>query len=346
MAVFFGGGVQGKVDEEIMMNPFLHRARKYPLKLLVDIHSYCNGRCTICPYPKLSQRQSQGYMPWRLYQKIVDEMAQIGRDHGFRPMLSYCYMAEPFLAADLSKYVSYAQQRGIDIYLNTNAAAMTPEKIDALLADGFSGKIHISVHGISPEVYHRIMGLDYEVSLNNIRYLLERYDPGRICVRGVDDRWPDGEKERWLTFWGRFGVELEYLRPISRCGAVGRLLPRKLRTPDKISLYGCRYHHPLVEMVILYDGRAVMCCQDMARELIWGDVSRYGISGVWNSPERIKAVEQLYSGRPCDKGFLCTRCEQALGKVGMVQALMEASWRKLTRPQREQSSHAETVGQA
>jgi len=108
-------------------------------------------------------------------------------------------------------------------------------------------------------------------------------------------------------------------------------LPRKLRNSDKISLYGCRYHHPLVEMVILFDGRAVMCCQDMGREVIWGDVSRDGISGVWKAKKRQKVVEKLYSGESSGKDFLCSRCEQALGKAGIAHALVEASWRKMTR---------------
>ncbi|MCP4711980.1 MAG: radical SAM protein [Planctomycetes bacterium] len=301
------------------------------MKLSVDIHSYCNGRCTICPYPKYARRQSQGYMDLSLYERIVQEAGEIGRENNFRPLMSYCCMGEPFLVDDLSGYTSLAEQAGIDLSLNTNAAAMTKEKVDALLGSGFTGKIHISFHGISPEVYQRIMGLEYDVALRHIHYLLDRYPHERICVRGVDDRWPEGEKQRWFDYWRYYGVELEYLRPISRCGSVDRLLPGKLRNPEKIRLYGCRYHHPLVEMVILFDGRAVMCCQDMGREVIWGDVYRDGILGVWNSENRRKVVEQLYSGEPSGKDFLCSRCEQALGKAGIVYALVEASWRKATR---------------
>jgi len=314
-----------------MINPFLQRARNYPLKLSVDIHSFCNGRCTICPYPKYARRLSQGTMDWSLYQRIVQEAGEIGKEHNFRPLMSYCYMGEPFLADDLYRYTFLAEQAGMDLSLNTNAAAMTEEKINALLDSGFSGKIHISFHGITPEVYQRIMGLDYYLALKHIHYLLERYPHEKICVRGVDDRWPKGEKQMWTAYWRPYGVELEYLRPISRCGSVSRLLPRKLRNPDKIKLYGCRYHHPLVEMVILFDGRAVMCCQDMGREVIWGNVSRDGILGVWNSDIRKKVVEKLYSGRPGGKDFLCSRCEQALGKAGITHALAEASWRKMTR---------------
>ena len=314
-----------------MRNPFLQRARDYPLKLSLDIHSFCNGRCTICPYPKYARQQSQGYMDWSLYKRIVQEAGEIGRENNFRPLLSYCYMGEPFLVDDLSGYTSLAERAGMDLSLNTNAAAMTEEKVDALLNSGFSGKIHISFHGISPEVYQRIMGLEYEVSLRHIHYLLERYPHAKICVRGVDDGWPKGEKQRWFDYWRAYGVELEYLRPISRCGSVGRLLPGKLRDPEQIRLYGCRYHHPLVEIVILFDGRSVMCCQDMGREVIWGDVSCDGILGVWNSVKRRKVVEKLYSGEPSGKDFLCSRCEQALGKTGIAHALVEASWRKMTR---------------
>ena len=269
-------------------------------------------------------------MPWLLYRQIVDEIAHIGQNHHFTPMMTYCYMGEPFLAEDLAHHVRYGRDKGIDIYLNTNAEAMSPAQVDALLAADFSGKIHISFHGITKEVFQRICGLDYDHTLNNVHYLLGRYDPRRICIRGVDDNWPGGEKQRWQDYWRQWPVELEYLRPISRCGGVGRLLPNNLKNKDKVRLYGCRYHHPLVEMVILFDGRAVMCCQDMARELIWGDVSGQGILGVWNSPLRTEAVRKLYSGAPSERSFICARCEQALDAAGWVHSLAQATWRKLT----------------
>lgn len=317
-----------------MINPFLHRVRSFPIKLIIDIHSYCNARCTICPYPRYSKRHSQGRMPWPLYQSIVEEFTALGREHGFRPILTYCYMGEPFLTDDLDRYVSFALDRQIDIYLNTNASVMTPQKIDALLKTGFNGKIHISFHGITPEVYQRILGLDYQTSLKHVLYLIEHYNPENILIRGVDDNWPTGEPQRWLEFWRDKHVQLEYLPPISRCGAVGRLRPKnsKKNSRNTVRLYGCQCHHPLVEMVILFDGRAVMCCQDMGRELIWGDVGKDGISTVWNSPPRKEAIELLYSGKPAPRSFLCSRCEQALGPAGLARSLGQAIWNKLTPP--------------
>lgn len=317
-----------------MVNPYLQNSRNYPVKLIVDIHSHCNGRCTMCPYPSLAPKQTQGDMSWDLYTTIVDEFAELGRQHGFQPQLTYCYMGEPFLAEDLSAYVSYAIKNNIEVYLNTNAAAMTPTQIDALLACGFDGKFHISIHGITPAVYERIMGLEFAPTLANIHYLLDNYDQSKICIRGVDDGWPNGEKQRWMDYWAAYSVKLEYLPPISRCGSVKRLLPNKIRQSNQTRLYGCRLHHPLVEMVILFDGQAVMCCQDMAREIIWGNVAQHGIAGVWSSPVRKKTVDLLYSGKPISKKFLCARCEQALGPTGLVQSMIQTAWKKLRSPQK------------
>jgi len=270
-------------------------------------------------------------MDWALYRQIVREMAQIGTEHGFRPQMTYCYMAEPFMADHLERYVKYAQDCGIDVYLNTNAAVMTPEKINALLDGDFAGKFHISVHGITPKVYERIMGLDYRTSLNNILYLLDHYDHARVCIRGVDDGWPQGEKQRWFDFWQKHGVQLEYLAPISRCGGVARLIPQQSADKPGVRLYGCREHHPLLEMVILFDGRAVMCCQDMGREIIWGNVAKDGIRGVWHGKVRQKMIQKLYTGQISTKSFLCARCEQALGPGAMVQSLFHEAWQKIKR---------------
>lgn len=285
----------------------------------------------MCPYPRYARQQDQGDMDWVLYRDIIAELGDIGKDNGFRPLLTYCYMGEPFLADNLDKYVAEAIGRGIEVYINTNASVMTPAKIDALLDCGFCGKIHVSFHGITREVYERITGLDYQVTLDNTLYLLDRYDPKRVCVRGVDDNWPEGEKKRWFDYWGPRGVELEYLPPISRCGGVSRLVRHCAGQKDSVRLYGCRGHHPLTEMVILYDGRVVMCCQDMGREVIWGDVAKDGLLGVWNGPIRKKHVERLYSGSACSKQYLCGRCEQALGMWALVAELATAGWRKIIR---------------
>jgi hypothetical protein len=319
-------------DYQPMKSPFLYYARNYPRCLIVDIHSYCNGRCIMCPYPKYSKRQTQGHMPWGLYTSIIDEYASIVQLYGFESTLRYCYMGEPFLAANLDQYVTYAQQRGINVYLNSNAAAMTPDKIDSLINIGFTGKYDISFHGITPAVHERIMGLDYQQCLANTLYLIEHTDPQNITVRGVNDNWPEGEQQKWFDFWKPKNVQLEYMPPISRGGSVKRILKHNRKADKPLRLYGCRCNLPLVWMIILFNGQSVICCQDMGRKLIWGDVSKDGIMGVWNGPQRAEAIAQLYTGQELSTDFLCNSCEEVLGFNGMLKSVAQTTWRKIRSP--------------
>ena len=87
----------------------------------------CNANCIFCPNGKTQRRVPLGRrMDWDLYAQIVDEFSAISRERGFRPTLTYCYMAEPFLAENLEQYVECALCRGIKVHLKTNAAAMRP----------------------------------------------------------------------------------------------------------------------------------------------------------------------------------------------------------------------------
>jgi MoaA/NifB/PqqE/SkfB family radical SAM enzyme len=55
-------------------------------------------------------------------------------------------MGEPFILNNLETYTRYAEAKGVLVYLNTNASLMTPDKIDRLIASGFSGAFNISFH--------------------------------------------------------------------------------------------------------------------------------------------------------------------------------------------------------
>jgi len=125
----------------------------YPIGMTVDIHSYCNARCKMCPYQELSKKIPMGYMSWDLYTKIIDDYSQLMERYNFTGKLSYCQMGEPFLKKGIASWVKYAIERGIDVYFNTNASLLTPDVVDSLIDIGFQGLFNISCHGITKEVY-------------------------------------------------------------------------------------------------------------------------------------------------------------------------------------------------
>jgi hypothetical protein len=114
---------------------------------------------------------------------------------------------------------------------------------------------------------------------------------------------------------------------------VKRLLPtnlkNKLQDERPVRLYGCQNNLPLYEMIVLYDGRAVMCCQDMGREHIIVNVVTDGIAAIWNGDVRVKTVKRLYNGSKNSALFLCSKCEYALTASEMITAVFSKAIGKL-----------------
>mgnify|MGYP000548299182 CR=1 FL=1 len=176
----------------------------YPVSLIVDIHDFCNARCKMCPYGKLHKRLIQGKMEWDLYTKIIDDFSQLTKKYNFRGVMTYCNMGEPFLEERLFMYTNYAEERGIYVYINTNASVMYPHKIDFLIKSGFKGNFNISFHAATKDLYEDLMGINQNESINNIKYLLTKYPKEKITINALNYNWPEDEERKIKAFLSIF----------------------------------------------------------------------------------------------------------------------------------------------
>ena len=141
----------------------------YPKQIIVDIHSYCNAKCKVCPYDSLKTKIPMGVMDENLFTKIIDEFAELSKANLFRGQVLFCNMGELFVRPAMAiDRMNYVIQSGLDFNIQTNAALLHPSVIDRLKNSGFQGVIVISLHGISPNVYKDSMGLDVTGTLRNI----------------------------------------------------------------------------------------------------------------------------------------------------------------------------------
>ncbi|HLA27525.1 MAG TPA: radical SAM protein [Syntrophales bacterium] len=291
----------------------------YPKQLIVDIHSYCNARCSICPYPFLKKKNPMGIMDENLFIKIIDDFSDLSKKNEFRGDVLFCNMGElfvhPKIAIDRLRYVI---QSDLNFSIQTNAELMTPEVVDSLKGTGFNGPVTISCHGISADVYKRIMGLNIDKTLRNIDYLSHNYSKDKVDIQSIPYHWPRGEAKRVRSFFRQKDITVRMPLPNNRAG----LLP-EIAVRNKTSLCGCNPGRPLGEMVICFDGAVVLCCNDMGREEIVGNLKNNTIQGVWNGNEMLQKISQIYGGAPSPNDFICKKCEFGITQNGFVNRLVK-----------------------
>jgi pyruvate-formate lyase-activating enzyme len=284
----------------------------YPHNLIIDIHSYCNARCQICPYPGLKDQLPMGFMAEDLFKRLIDEFAEVKARHDIRGHVIFCNMGELFMDPEVFWKLAYVKEKGLTNVIQTNAALLTPQKLKKLKECGYEGDVFVSCHGVSKEVYERIMGLPYDKAMANIIHLLENYDRNKISLRTFAHNWPKGEGQKVKEYWARHGMKVRVRIPNARTGLLGKLVGSKLKYPGPW-LKGCKKTLPFRDMVITFDGQAILCCEDMARKTNLGDLNTHSLLEVWNSPQAEKIMDHMHGGGWGKKDdFICRTCEFGL----------------------------------
>ncbi len=290
----------------------------YPKQIIVDIHSYCNAKCKICPYSSLKTKNPMGVMEENLFIKIADEFSLLAKTNNFRGHVLFCNMGElfiyPKMAIDRMKYV---RQKGLDFDIQTNASLMTPEVVDLLKESEFNGSVLISFHGISPDVYKEMMGLDIAKTLRNIDYLVQNYPKERIIIQSIPYNWPKGEPRRIRSYFDQRGMRVRMPLPNNRSGLLPEIAEHKNGT-----LIGCSSDRPLGEMVVCFNGDVVLCCNDMGQEEMVGSLKKNTIQEVWNSDTMLDKISQIYCGKPSPENFICRKCEFGITSKSILNRLI------------------------
>jgi len=277
----------------------------YPKQLIVDIHSYCNAQCKVCPYDSLKKKNPMGVMEEDLFTKIIDEFTQLSKDNHFQGRVLFCNMGELFVRSQMAiDRMDYVMKSGLEFNIQTNAALLHPSVMNKLNQTGFGGSITVSFHGLSPDVYKDSMGLDINRTLNNIEYMRRNYPTGKISIQSIPYRWPLGEARRIKAYFKSKGLHVRMPLANNRAGLVPDVAVIK-----KKKLFGCAAGRPMGEMVISFNGDVVLCCNDMGQEEIIGNLKKSSIQEVWNGDVMMDRLSQIYLGNPSSDDFICKKCE-------------------------------------
>ena len=253
----------------------------------------CDAKCPFCPQRKIDRKPV--IMPDGTWRKIIDDTRGLGIT--YRPFLQN----EALIDKRLPAIVSYIKEDPTArAELNTNGNLLT-ERMSHELIDAGIDLIRFSVDAFSPETYATCrVGLDYENVIRNINRFIEIVGNGNRHVtsevRMIDMDINKGEQKPFIDYWSeradRALIVPLYNWPWDEGVEMVRKPCIKMRE----------------EMFFYTDGRAVLCCWDIAGRAVIGDVNNDSVIDIWNGDVRRGYAELLARGER-DKITLCSRCD-------------------------------------
>lgn len=204
----------------------------------------CNYSCPFCPVNKEGIEVPEGKMKKSLYQRIIDELAELK----FSGSIALHINNEPLLDERLPEMVSIARNKCPEatIYISTNGAKADKKTIQNLMEAGIS-YIIINDYTSSNSIIKKINGMalpnHYMKRLNFCERSLEEDQTTGLCNRAGNVSW----------FY----------------------IPQ---TP--LDLF-CNI--PFKQIYIGHDGRVSLCCMDIKFEEVMGDVSKDSLQNIWRN---------------------------------------------------------------
>jgi radical SAM protein with 4Fe4S-binding SPASM domain len=294
-----------------------------PMVLQIQTHSFCNGECTICPYPSTSRELEQGFMERDLFDKIVSEMRSATR----LSMVGFASQNEPLLDERLFDWIRHIKSMCPDkiCMVTTNGEQLDRFSMEEVRQSGVD-RIVVSLNAQSEETYEKInVGLDFNRVMNNVSSLLadQSLRPRvELSFRLVKEN--SSEVRSAVRYWKAQGVRTRVMGIANRAGSLvdyeavrlgndsQGIAPHRHRWRRAMSslrgVLGCEI--PFHRMDILFNGETLMCCQDWKRAVTVGNAATASIEDIWNSP-KMNDFRKLILRKRYEQITTCRECSMA-----------------------------------
>lgn len=280
---------------------------RFPPEVWIETTNYCNALCSMCPRER--HTRPLGFMDFALFEKLIKEISA-HRDTVRRMHLAN--YGEPLLDKDLCRRIKLAKDYGIrHVYFVTNASLLTPELSEQLILSGLD-EFKVSLCGADRETYNATMkGLDFDKTAGNIKGFFKVRDKLNVSKPKVTIQYlPQSTDGSGITkflyifnsFINKKAGDSLFISTLNNYGD-----GRNYQEIDKEKICSiCRY--PWRTVVILYDGKVVICCMDYNGVQVLGDVNKDGIERIWNS-DKYRMVKNDFKNLRYEKYPVCKRCD-------------------------------------
>jgi MoaA/NifB/PqqE/SkfB family radical SAM enzyme len=297
------------LGKKYIYNPYLRSKLSFsdfPPEVWIENTNVCNANCVMCPREKLTR--ILGFMNFTLYEKLIKEIS-LYRDCVKRIHLHN--YGEPLLDKELPRKIKLAKDFGIKhTYIVTNGFMLTPELSRQIIEAGLD-EFKVSFYGTDPDTYNKTMRkLDFQRTLQNLKDFLAMREKLESRTPKIIIQYLPLESNKALTeeFYRimkplineNIGDSLSFFS-IHNYGG-GMSLVEKRGTAQ----YTCNY--PWRTMVILFDGKVVLCCMDFNGVQVVGDVNINTIKKIWNG-EKYRQVKEDFKKIRYKNYPVCMKCD-------------------------------------
>tara|TARA_B100000579_G_scaffold436853_1_gene464180 strand:+ start:1181 stop:2305 length:1125 start_codon:yes stop_codon:yes gene_type:complete len=292
-----------------------HIKTEFPLHLDIEITSYCNLACPMCPR---THRVALGkwhnkMMKFNTFKKIIDE----GTEKGLKA-INLNNFGESFFNKKLVEMIEYAKSKGVlDVMLHTNGTVMNETLAKRIVNSGLD-RIIFSLDSITKEIYEKIrIGAKFEETIKNVKMFYKirnkmlKYKPV-IRVSMVRMKENNHEANKFEKFWGPYADEVTYTDYRNQDGLDKTDRYTKLRKENKS--YSC----PALwqRMTINATGEVTACCRDAGKRLTLGKYDETGksLTDIWNG-SKLEEARTMHENKQAYLIDACNGCDHIRGHI-------------------------------
>lgn len=269
---------------------------------LMELSNVCNHACIFCAHQKMQRKV--GYMNKELAFDILHQAYDLGtREVGFYAT------GEPFLIKDLSDYIKKAKEIGYTyVYLTSNGALATPEKIRAVIDSGLDS-IKFSINAPERKMYAFIHGRDdFDVVKEHLEYLNQyRKECGRtfkIYVTGILTKYTEHMKDQYFEVFNGMADQIVFKTVYNQGGYMPEI-DKWLRCDCDHETYR-RCNLPFDAISVTCEGYLSIENADYENMLIVADLNHTSLKEGWYG-EKMKDMRRRFMENDLG-GTLCDGC--------------------------------------
>ena len=286
-----------------IINCQIKKDLKGPFNLIIETTSICNARCIMCPHNKM--KRSQKVMNKAIFRMIA---SRLRKEKIPINKVIISGFGEPLIDPEFLSRARTIKDLGYPVKFYTNASLLNLKVSESMVNLGIN-EINISVNGTTPEIYKKVMGLEFQKTIENINMLVRTKEEKNskfpiIQISSIITKENKNNISNHLKYWSSRVDSVTVSQPHQWGGGMINDDGSGFEKTDQI--YPCRslWH----TVVIDCDGNFVICCRDYESRYKLGNIKTHSFSDIQKSPilRKFRKVHLKYKQKNLPK--ICKGC--------------------------------------